>query len=275
MQHQEPTTKNQQPTATNLAFYRFTPIERPDELREQLETLCIELGLKGTIIVAEEGVNAMLAGEAEAAEGFVQAAAGLDELADVPIKRSASSEVPFGRLDVKIKPEIVTMRAGPVDACGLTAEHLAPETFRDWLRSGEPMVVVDTRNDYEYRLGTFAGAINPDTDAFHEFPSFVEQHEGELRDQKVVMFCTGGIRCEKATSWMLERGIDEIYQLDGGVLNYFERIEDADRDWEGELFVFDRRVAVDTRLAETDTTLCTECGAPVKAATTPLCGCLA
>lgn len=258
---------------TNLAFYKFVDLSEPDAVRDRLEELCLSLELKGTVIVAHEGINGMLAGAQQACDAFAQAVRELEGLGDLEFKRSRSAEMPFGRLDVKVKPEIVTMRAGPVDVCARTGRHLPPETFRDWLREGEPMVVIDTRNDYEYRLGTFRGAINPNTQAFHEFPDFVDGRSDELDQRKVVMFCTGGIRCEKATSWMLERQFDQIYQLDGGVLNYFERVDDAERDWDGELFVFDGRVAVDTRLEETATTLCGGCGAPVKGGTHPLCEC--
>lgn len=242
-------------------------------MRAALENLCERLDLKGTIILAREGINGMLAGTRQACDAFVEEARQLDGLGELGFKRSTSREVPFGRLDVKLKAEIVTMRTDGVDACARTAEHLPPETFRDWLRGGEEMVVIDTRNDYEYELGTFRGAINPDTRAFHEFPDYVDANADELAGRKVVMFCTGGIRCEKATSWMLDRGFDQIYQLDGGVLNYFERIEDADEDWDGELFVFDHRVAVDTRLQETASQLCSNCGAPVRGGSEPLCDC--
>jgi UPF0176 protein len=272
MQDQEPRTNDQEPT-TNLAFYKFTPITEPGALRDQLDELCGSLELKGTILLATEGINGMIAGSPAACERFEAAARDLEGLGELDFKHSRSGELPFGKLVVKVKPEIVTMRVDGVDACSLTAEHLPAETFRDWLRAGEDMVVIDTRNDYEYQLGTFRGAVNPDTRAFHEFPAYVQKNRGELDTKKIVMFCTGGIRCEKATSWMLEEGFSDLYQLDGGVLNYFERIEDADKDWEGELFVFDQRVAVDTQLGETETVLCEECGAPVRGGVAPACGC--
>jgi UPF0176 protein len=249
----------------NIAFYKFVPIPRPDAMRERFAALCRAHELKGTIIVATEGINAMLAGAPAACERFVNELRGLAELSDVHVKASECSEPPFKKLVVKVKPEIVTMRTGPLDLDSKTGERLAPETFRDWLRSGEEMVVIDTRNDYECRLGSFRGAINPETSAFHEFPDYAREHREALADRKIVMFCTGGIRCEKATRWMLRDGFEQVYQLDGGVLNYFERIEDAHADWDGELFVFDQRVAVDTTLAETPTTLCSECGAPIPA----------
>jgi len=252
----------------NIGFYKFVAIADPAVLAERLDALCNAHTLKGTIILATEGINAMLAGAPADCEAFIDALDTLGDLADlsdVAIKRSGSLESPFKKMKVKVKPEIVTMRTGPLDPGAPNAAHLAPETFRDWLRGGEDMVVIDTRNDYECELGTFRGAINPDTRAFHEFPDYLRAHRDELSSQKIVMFCTGGIRCEKATRWMLQNDFDEVYQLDGGVLNYFARVDDAQRDWEGELFIFDERVGLDTKLGETAATLCRGCGAPIPA----------
>lgn len=247
----------------NLAFYKFVAIDSPRELADQVRAEADERGLKGTVLLANEGLNAMLAGEEEPARAFTSWLTADPRFEGIAVKVTRSATIPFGKLVVKVKPEIVTMRTGGVDASSKTAPHLPPEQLRDWLRGGERIRLIDTRNDYEYRLGTFKGAIDPDTTAFHEFPEWVEKHRAELEDEKVVMFCTGGIRCEKATSWMLDQGFGEVYQLEGGVLNYFERIEDAEQDWEGELFVFDDRVAVDTRGREADVELCGECGAPI------------
>lgn len=244
----------------NLAFYRFVPIDAPEPLRDRLYDVAADHELKGTVLLANEGINGMLAGTEAGAEGFMAWLGA--RFHGIEAKRSRSTEVPFGRLVVKLKPEIVTMRVAGVDVADATAPHLPPERLRDWLRAGEDMVLIDTRNDYECQLGTFEGAINPRTEAFHEFPDYVRARRDALKGRKVVMFCTGGIRCEKATSWMLSEGFEDVYQLEGGILNYFERIEDAERDWRGECFVFDGRVAVDTDLEETDTLLCVECGSP-------------
>ena len=261
-------SKKSESGVQNLAFYKFVTVTDPQALRDQLDILCERCGLLGTIIVAEEGINAMLAGEATGCQAFLkeleedQKLGELADLSDLPVKISLSDKPPFGKLRVKVKPEIVTMRVGTVALERPTAEHLAPETFRDWLRAGEEMVVIDTRNDYEYSLGSFRGALNPETRAFHEFPDYLRAHRQDLDGRKVVMFCTGGIRCEKATRWMLQEGFEDIYQLDGGVLRYFEQIPDAHRDWDGELFVFDGRVAVKTTLEEAPTQLCPDCGQP-------------
>lgn len=254
----------------NLAFYRFVPIEDCEAARGWLEQIAEEAELRGTLIVASEGINAMLSGKPEQCRRFESRLRNDERFEDIWIKRSNSQALPFGRLDVKVKEEIVTMRA-EYEGAEQTAEHLAPETFRNWLRGGEDMVVIDTRNDFEFRMGSFKGALNPDTTAFHEFPDYVRERAEELASKKVVMFCTGGIRCEKATSWMKSVGLENVYQLEGGVLNYFEKVEDADEDWEGELFVFDQRVGVNTRLEETDARLCPECGRPFSSGVGALC----
>ncbi len=239
----------------NLAFYAFIPIADPSQAVEHVQMLADGRNLRGTVLIAKEGLNAMLCGTSDDCDGFEQDLKGWrSEFEEVQFKRSFSDRVVFERLKVKAKAEIVTLRAGDV-SWDHTAPHLPPEQFRDWLRAGEDMVLIDTRNDFEFKLGTFRGSQNPETTAFHEFPEFVESNRESWQNKKIVMFCTGGIRCEKATSWMNQEGIDNVYQLEGGVLNYFERIADAEKDWEGELFVFDDRVAIDTNLNETPTTI--------------------
>jgi UPF0176 protein len=242
------TTAAIQDETLNAAFYLFADLAPLDALRDAIKAWCVEAELLGTVILADEGINGMLAGPPDvvrAAIAFIKATR--PALADLPVKYSASQGPSFARLDVKIKPEIVTMRVPGVDATH-TAPRLDPHTLRDWLRSGEPVTLVDVRNDFECQLGTFRGAINPRTTAFHEFPEFALAHREQLQRARLVTFCTGGIRCEKATSWLLDQGFDEVYQLDGGILNYFQQIQDADKDWDGQLFVFDNRTAVDTHL---------------------------
>lgn len=240
----------------NLAFYKFCELAPIHALKKEIEGLCDAHEIRGSIILGYEGINGMLAGEEENAEAFLASFRELRPgLSDVRFKRSWSKEIPFQRMIIKVKPEIVTMRVDDVDPIARTGTHLPPEQLRDWIREGEEMVLIDVRNHFEYKLGTFKGALDPDTTAFHEFPEVVRSHDKEWKEKKVVMFCTGGIRCEKATSWMLDEGFENIYQLDGGVLGYFEKIPDAEKDWEGELFVFDERVTLDTKLEETSTTL--------------------
>ena len=240
----------------HVAFYMFTPMAPLSGLENTLRHMCEERELTGSVIVAYEGINGMLAGEPERVEGFLEALMALRPALDVmPVKRSWTDRQPFKKLAVKIKPEIVTMREQGVDAIAKTGTHLPPKEFRRWLREGEEMVLVDVRNDFECQLGTFKGAINPKTTSFHQFPEVVRAQAAQWKRKKVVMFCTGGIRCEKVSSWMLDQGFDEVFQLEGGIIHYFEEVEDAQEDWEGELFVFDERVALDTKLQETGTTI--------------------
>ena len=249
----------------NVSFYRFVAVDDPELLAEQLRTSCVQHNLLGKIVVAAEGMNGMLAGTAEQIDAWQRWLHQDPRFADMRLKPSPGTDAPYGKLVVRVKPEIVTMRVDGVDAVTKTGRLLPAETFRDWLRGGKSMHVIDVRNDYEVRLGSFRGAVDPRTEYFHQFPEWVAEHRDEIAGASdVVMFCTGGIRCEKATAWMLEQGFDNIWQLSGGVHTYFETIEDADRDWEGELFVFDERVAVDTNLEETPTRLCGTCGDPVR-----------
>ncbi len=240
----------------NAAFYMFTDMSPLAGLRDELLATPSAAHIKGSLILSYEGINGMLAGTREQIDAFVDALRqARPALENMPIKLSYSEQIPFQKLLIKVKPEIVTMRVDDVDAVHKTGTHLPPEQLRDWLRQGKEMVFIDVRNDFECELGTFKGAINPKTDAFHEFPDVVRANRDAWKQKDVVMFCTGGIRCEKATSWMLDEGFESIYQLEGGVLNYFEKIKDAEKDWDGELFVFDERVTLDTNLEAGDMTL--------------------
>lgn len=239
----------------NLSFYLFVNIEDPEAFADQIREATERIGILGNFLISGEGINAMMAGEEATANEFADWLTSDPRFADLWIKRSYSNRVPFKRMTVRLKPEIVTMKVDDVHPICQQGISLAPEGLRDWIRSGEDMILIDTRNDFEFGLGSFQGSINPKTGAFNQFPDYVREHLEEWKGRKIVMFCTGGIRCEKATSWMLDLGLDEIYQLKGGVLNYFETIEDAEKDWHGELFVFDERVALDTNLNETATEL--------------------
>lgn len=240
----------------NAAFYMFTDMSPLHDLTSRLETLPGAEHVRGSLILSYEGINGMLASTPEHLEAFLEGLIALrPALTQMPIKRSYSETIPFQKLLIKTKPEIVTMRVDDVDAVQKTGDHLPPEQLRDWIRENREMVFIDVRNDFECQLGTFKGAINPLTSAFHEFPDYVRQHKDAWEGKDVVMFCTGGIRCEKATSWMLDEGFERVYQLEGGVLNYFEKIQDAERDWDGELFVFDERVTLTTDLRASGMTL--------------------
>lgn len=256
----------------NLAFYRFAHVADPEKFVVELRDICEQHGLRGSLIVAHEGLNGMLAGQEEGCDAFCEFLLNKPEFSGTHIKRSVSPSIPFQRLTIKVKPEIVTLRAGDVDV-SKTAPHLAPEDFRAALDE-ENVVVIDTRNDFEFQVGTFRGSVNPKTRAFHEFVGYVESHRDELATKdKILMFCTGGIRCEKATAWMAQNGFENVYQLQGGVLNFFEKIPDADKHWDGELFVFDERVTVTTTLEASTAKLCGQCGAPILATGEALCPC--
>lgn len=241
----------------HTAFYQFAPVADPAAMVLALRELCTPLF--GAIIVAREGINGALAGDA-ADIARVQAA--LTDPAQLPgafvgmqFKQSACTTPPFGRLAIRVRPELVTLRAPSVTAHGPSeAGALPPSAFRALLQDPR-CIVLDNRNHYEYRLGHFARAINPHVDSFREFVAYVEAHAPTWRDanQPVAMYCTGGIRCEKTSAWMASLGLT-VYQLQGGVLNYFRELPDAQNEWQGECFVFDNRVALDTALNETATT---------------------
>lgn len=247
----------------NLAFYFFTDLKQINDLRQTLEDVCVAHDLKGSMILSYEGINGMVAGEEANARALIDFFKAHPNFSPMHIKESWSEEIPFSRMQIKIKPEIVTMRVPGVRAADRTGTHLAPKAFQRLIREGgDDVVVIDVRNDFEYKLGTFKGALNPETIIFSQFPDIVRENKEQWKDKKVAMFCTGGIRCEKVSSWMLEEGFEDVYQLEGGVLNYFERVEDAHEDWDGELFVFDQRVGLDTRLQTTGTIMCLKCNRP-------------
>lgn len=244
----------------HTAFYRFTPVPDPhaeaQRLREMLPPLL------GSVLVAHEGINAVLAGPApdvDAAEQRLQSDPAFEgRWAQMHFKRSACATAPFGRLKVHVKPEIVAVGLDDVPPAlrqPSEAGAVGPAQWRELL-SQPNVVVLDNRNQFEFELGHFAGAVNPGVRHFRDFAAYVREHATQWRaqGQRVAMYCTGGIRCEKTAGWMAgELGLD-VVQLEGGVLNYFQQLPDAHRDWQGECFVFDNRVALDTRLQETPTT---------------------
>jgi UPF0176 protein len=242
------------------AFYRFTPLADPVGAADALRALAG--ALTGSIVVAAEGVNGTVAGSARAVADFEAALQRPDVLAGalrgMAFRHSACTTPPFGRLKVSVKPEIVAL--GLPDATPLPApdehdaSHLSPSAWRELLRRGDA-VLLDNRNHFEFRLGHFEGAVDPGVHNFRDFVAYVQAHAPEWRaaSRPVAMYCTGGIRCDKTAPWLRSLGLD-VHQLEGGVLNYFERLPDARDDWRGECFVFDRRVALDSRLHETPTT---------------------
>lgn len=248
---------------TNLAAYRFVELTGLKELREELLGLCKDEGLKGTILLSVEGVNLFVAGAAEGISKLMGRLRKIPGLEDFEGKISESDDQPFRRMLVRIKKEIISFGVEGVEPGRRTSPKLQAKELKKWLDEGRKITLLDTRNDYEVKLGTFKGAIVPEIRTFREFPKAVGELPEEMKEETVVMFCTGGIRCEKAGPFMEMEGFKNIYQLDGGILKYFE--ECGGDYYDGECFVFDQRVGVDPALRETDTAVCYACQAPLDA----------
>jgi UPF0176 protein len=239
--------KGKMPEFQIITFYEFRPIPSADlpVLRESLKHVMQAHSIKGTVILAEEGFNATVSGLPDDIVRFVSAAEPILGTS-LNYKSSMHRSYPFRRVDVKIKPEIVTLKR-KVDVSRGAETHVSPDRWNDVIC--EPgTVILDTRNDYEYRTGTFKGAINPKTTKFSELPDFIEQNLDPAEHKRVAMFCTGGIRCEKFAPYMKQLGFEEVYQLEGGILKYLEQVPAEQSLWEGECFVFDDRVTVDHQL---------------------------
>ena len=230
----------------NLAAYRFVALAELPRLRAALKQRCEELGLKGTILLAAEGINLFLAGAPSAVESFIETLRADARLASIACRRSWSSEQPFHRLLVKIKREIVSMRRPDINPAEASAPRLAPQELKRWLDEGRKPVLLDTRNHFEWEVGTFENALSLGLASFSDFPRAAAVLAEELKQQPVVTFCTGGIRCEKAAPWLISQGFREVYQLDGGILAYFEQCGGA--HFRGDCFVFDERIALDRAL---------------------------
>ena len=248
------------------AFYRFLDLDDPETFRDRLLARCQEAGLLGTILVAGEGVNGTLAGSEEAIVAvFDFIAASLSLESPIDARWSDAGEAPFRRMRVKVKREIVTLGRPDILPQRGTGQHV-PATEWNALIDDPEVLVVDTRNHYEVEVGTFPRALDPGTDSFREFPQFAEALAKEHRDRPLAMFCTGGIRCEKATALMLELGFENVYHLEGGILKYLATVPEAENRWDGECFVFDTRVAVDRDLAEGGYVQCHACRRPLSTA---------
>jgi len=254
-----------QPTPFRVAaLYRFARVAEPEGLRAQLQALCTGLDLRGTLLVAAEGLNGTLAGTPEAIARLVEELRALPGFAEMEVKYSDASAMPFHRMKVRLKREIVTMGVADVDPLGGAGRYVAPAEWNALVDDPET-VVVDTRNDYEVALGTFRNAIDPQTRSFRDFPAWADRNRDMLAGKRVAMFCTGGIRCEKATAYMRSLGIEDVFHLKGGILKYLEEVPQEQSRWEGECFVFDERVAVVHGLAEGDASLCRACRRPLTA----------
>ena len=246
---------------TNLAAYRFVELSGLKGLREELLALCKEAGLKGTILLSVEGINLFMAGSAEGISRLMARLREIPGLEDFEGKVSESEDQPFRRMLVRIKREIISFGVEGVEPGKRTSPKLSAKELKRWLDEGRKVTLLDTRNDYEVKLGTFKGAVVPDIRTFREFPQAVRELPDAMKDETVVMFCTGGIRCEKAGPFMEMEGFRNIYQLEGGILKYFE--ECGGDHYDGECFEFDQRVGVDPALQETDTAVSYACQAPL------------
>jgi UPF0176 protein len=249
---------------TVAALYRFTRFHEPAALRAPLLALCEAQGIKGTLLLAREGINGTIAGSADGIAQVLAHIRSLPGCADLDVKYSTAETMPFGRLKVRVKREIVTMGEPGIDPLASVGTYVSAQ---DWnaLISDPETIVIDTRNDYEVAVGTFPGAINPGTRSFRQFPAWFRREREHLlaKPRKVAMFCTGGIRCEKSTAFLKAEGVEEVYHLQGGILRYLEDVPPEQSLWQGECFVFDERVALGHGLAEGEHSLCRACGRAV------------
>jgi UPF0176 protein len=244
----------------NIAGYRFVDLPDRDELRQPFREVCESNRLLGTILLSTEGINFFLCGDQPGIDGFLEYLETDDRFADIPLKISHSEKLAFRRMNVRLKKEIISMGMDEIRPAEYTGDAISPTEFKQWLDEGRDITILDTRNDYEIRIGTFENAVDFDISTFRTFPDAVENSSLD-KGKTVVMFCTGGIRCEKASALMLKQGFEDVRQLEGGVLGYFEEVGGA--HWNGDCFVFDRRVAVDPELNVTGAEVCFACREPL------------
>ena len=244
------------------ALYHFTPFDDPAALKAPLAAACCAGGVKGTLLLAPEGINGTIAGDRAGIDAALAHIRALPGCADLVWKESTARDRPFARLKVRLKREIVTMGQPDVDPRAATGQYVAPA---DWnaLISAPDVAVIDTRNAYEVAIGTFHGAVDPGTDSFRDFPAWWRANADRFAGKRIAMFCTGGIRCEKSTNFLRAEGVADVFHLEGGILKYLEDTPEADSLWRGECFVFDRRVSVGHGLAEGPHVLCHACRRPV------------
>lgn len=243
------------------SFYRFVPLDALEERKARYLGWFHELGIKGSILLAQEGINATIAAPFEALKQFLERLQADPALKGLEIKYATAQEAPFQRSKVKLKREIVTFGQGGIDA-RQSGRYVAPEHWNALIQD-RSVTVLDTRNDYEIEIGSFQGAQNPQIAKFTDFTDYVQRELDPETHPKIAMFCTGGIRCEKASAWMLKAGFSEVYHLEGGILNYLEKIPEDESLWEGSCFVFDERVAVDHQLNYGEVEMCWGCGRPL------------
>ncbi|MGB2264036.1 MAG: rhodanese-related sulfurtransferase, partial [Glaciecola sp.] len=246
------------------ALYKFVTLENYQEMRQPLLDVMLNNHIKGTLLLAQEGINGTISGPREGIDNLLAYLNEDSRLNPVSTKESLHDEPPFYRTKVKLKKEIVTMGVEGIDPLKTVGTYVKPS---DWnaLIADPDVTVIDTRNDYEIEIGTFKHAIDPKTDTFRQFPQYVKENLDPEKNKKVAMFCTGGIRCEKSTAYLKEQGFDEVYHLEGGILQYLEDVPKEDSLWEGDCFVFDNRVAVNHDLEKSIYDQCYACRLPITA----------
>ncbi len=243
------------------ALYKFFNLSDPKALSDKLVDLFTKTGILGTLILASEGINGTVCGTREAIDELIEFLKVNGIFQGCQYKEALCQTQVFKRAKIKLKKEIVTFGCA-VDPTKRVGKYVEPE---DWnaLISNPETVIIDTRNKYEYKIGTFKGAINPDTDNFKQFPEFVKNHLNDKKNKPIAMFCTGGVRCEKSTAYLLDQGFEDVFHLNGGILKYLEKIDSKDSLWQGHCYVFDDRVSVGHALKKGDHTICLGCGIPL------------
>ncbi|HEY9614725.1 rhodanese-related sulfurtransferase, partial [Allocoleopsis sp.] len=249
-------------TQVVATFYKFVKLPDFAEKRDTLLSHCEAQGIKGTILLAAEGINGTIAGSRQAIDSVLSFLRSDPRLIDLEHKESPADSPPFDRLKVRLKKEIVTLGLPEIDPSDRVGTYVSPQEWNALISDPE-VTLIDTRNDYEVSIGTFQGAQNPKTASFRQFPNYVRTHLDPTKHKKVAMFCTGGIRCEKATSLMMAQGFQEVYHLQGGILKYLEEVPPEESLWQGECFVFDQRVAVEHGLEAGTHEMCRSCGHPI------------
>ena len=247
----------------NVAGYKFEPLENLDSLIPEFQNKCDELGLKGSVYLSPNGINFSIAGTEKNIDNYIEFMEEDSRFRDIPLKKTFSETQPFRRMKVRLKKEIISLGRDDINPSELTGDYISPRELFEIYEKKEDVIVLDTRNEYETRVGIFENAIDLQLDTFRDFPSAIETLPEEYKDKQIVMYCTGGIRCEKASAVMMKAGFSDVKQLEGGVLDYFK--ETGGAYWNGDCFVFDERVALDKELKETEYIYCYICREPLSA----------
>ena len=247
----------------NVAGYKFEPLENLDSLIPEFQNKCDELGLKGSVYLSPNGINFSIAGTEENMDTYIKFMEEDSRFRDIPLKKTFSETQPFRRMKVRLKKEIISLGRDDINPRELTGDYISPRELFEMYETKEDVIVLDTRNEYETRVGLFENAVDLQLDTFRDFPSAIETLPEEYKDKQIVMYCTGGIRCEKASAVMMKAGFSDVKQLEGGVLDYFK--ETGGAYWNGDCFVFDERVALDKELKETEYIYCYICREPLSA----------